>query len=186
MLNSKPNNKNYKNGLYVPINMDKILKLNDKGGFYYRSGLEHKFMIYLDNNSDVVKWNPEIVKIPYIRNAWDNKLQETHRTEHCYYPDFYYEIIKKDGTIARVLAEIKPYKDTIPPKIGENPTLNQIKNFEYDLKMYSKNMDKWRFAFEWCKVKGYEFIIIPDKKPCHLCNQKGCNYCAKGWINYLK
>lgn len=186
MLNSEPKNKNYKNGLYIPKFKDKVLKLNNKGGLFYRSSLEQKFMIYLDNNKDIIYWNTELIEIPYLKNAWSNKLCENQITEHRYYPDFYYEIRKKDGSISRVVAEVKPYKDTIAPKLPENPTLNQLKNFEYSLKEYSKNIDKWRFCYEWCKKKGYEFIIIPDKKPCELCAGKGCRNCEKGWKNYLK
>ena|ERR1700761_1073287 len=188
MLNSAPNNKNYKNGLYVPKHKDKIIKLNNQGGLFYRSGLEQKFMIYLDYNENVIYWNTELIKIPYLKNAWNNKLKEENLTEHSYFPDFYYEIKKKDGSISKVVAEVKPYKDTILPKLPDNPTLNQLKNFEYSMKEYSKNMDKWKFCYEWCKMKGYDFIIIPDKKPCEICHgsTKGCSYCEKGWRKFLK
>jgi len=186
MLNSAPTNKNYKNGLYIPINKNKIIKLNNQGGLFYRSGLEQKFMIYLDNNKDVIHWNTELIKIPYLKNAWNNKLLESTMSEHTYFPDFYYELKRKDGTISKVVCEIKPYKDTRPPSLPDNPTINQLKNFEYSLKEYSKNMDKWKFCLEWCKNKGYEFVIITDKIPCKLCGTKGCLNCNKGWVYILK
>ena len=28
---------------------------------------------------------------------------------------------------------------------------------------YSKNLDKWKYCIEWCKNKGFEFIIITDQ-----------------------
>jgi hypothetical protein len=37
MLNSKPNNSQYHQGLYVPKNKDKVIKLNSQGGLFYRS-----------------------------------------------------------------------------------------------------------------------------------------------------
>ena len=65
MLNSKPNNKNYNQGLYIPKNTDKVLKLNNQGGIYFRSSWEKKFMIYLDHNERIVSWGCEMIKIPY-------------------------------------------------------------------------------------------------------------------------
>lgn len=40
MLNSVPNNDKYNQGNYVPKNKDKVLKLNAKGGVFFRSGWE--------------------------------------------------------------------------------------------------------------------------------------------------
>ena len=42
MINSVPNNKKYHQGLFIPINKDKVIKLNSLGGLYYRSSLEKK------------------------------------------------------------------------------------------------------------------------------------------------
>jgi hypothetical protein len=42
MLNSKPNNSNYNQGNYIPQYKDKVLKLNNQGGIYYRSSWEKK------------------------------------------------------------------------------------------------------------------------------------------------
>ena len=35
MLNTAPTNKNYKNGLYIPKNKEKIIKLNNQGGLFF-------------------------------------------------------------------------------------------------------------------------------------------------------
>jgi hypothetical protein len=164
MLNSAPNKTTkYKQGNFIPKNKEKCIKLNNQGGFFYRSGLEHKLMVYLDNNESVINWNTELIKIPYRKNAWNNQLLEMTETDHIYYPDFYYELKKSDGTISRVVAEVKPEHETKPPKVPNNPTAKQLKNFEYSLKEYSKNLDKWKYCIEWCKNKGFEFIIITDK-----------------------
>lgn len=43
MINSAPRqNKKYNQGLFVPKNKDKVIKLNSQGGLYYRSSLEKK------------------------------------------------------------------------------------------------------------------------------------------------
>ena len=56
MLNSKPNNSNYNQGNYVPKNKDKVLKLNNNGGVYFRSSWEKKIMTWLDLNEKIIKW----------------------------------------------------------------------------------------------------------------------------------
>lgn len=164
MLNNAPRQNNkYKQGLFTPINKDKLLKANNAGGLYYRSGLEQKFMIYLDKNDNVIRWNSELIKVPYIKNVWDSKLCEMTKSEHNYYPDFYYELKRSDGSISRVVAEVKPFSETLEPKLAPNPTAKQLKNFEYSLKMYSSNLDKWKTCIEYCKMKGFDFIIITEQ-----------------------
>ena len=164
MLNNAPRqNTKYKQGLFIPKNIDKLLKANNAGGLYYRSGLEHKFMIYLDQNSNIIRWNSELIKIPYVKNVWDAKLTEMVKSDHHYYPDFYYELKRPDGSISRVVAEVKPLSDTMEPKLTSNPTSKQLTNFEYSLKMYSANLDKWKTCIEYCRMKGFEFIIITEQ-----------------------
>ena len=54
MLNSAPRQPGkYKQGLYTPKNKEKLIKANSYGGVFYRSGLEHKMMIYLDSNENL-------------------------------------------------------------------------------------------------------------------------------------
>lgn len=164
MLNSAPKQPGkYHQGLFTPTNKDKVIKLNSQGGLYYRSGLEQKMMIYLDNNSKIVNWGAEHLKIPYTKTEWVSENQEYKTTEHTYYPDFYYELRREDGTTSKVVAEVKPYSETIDPVLKPNPSAKQLKNFEYSLKMYNKNLSKWSYMIEYCKRKGFEFIIITEK-----------------------
>lgn len=162
MLNTRPSDTRYKQGLFTPKNKDKVIKLNNQQGLFYRSSLEHKLMVYLDNYDSVIKWNTEIIKIPYVKNAWNNETKKMVLSDHIYYPDFYYEMLKSDGTISRIVAEVKPQKSLIAPVLKPNPTAKQLRAFEYSIKEYSKNMDKWKHCIEWCKIKGFEFIIITD------------------------
>ena len=84
-------------------------------------------------------------------------------TNHTYYPDYYYELKRSDGTISKVVAEVKQYSETVEPKISSNPTAKQLKNAEYSIKMYNKNLSKWTYMIEYCQRKGFEFIIITEK-----------------------
>lgn len=167
MLNSRPNNKNYHQGNYTPNNKDKVIKLNALGGLFYRSGMELKVMKYLDFNENVIKWGAECLKIPYQMKHFDNG--DVVLKEHCYYPDFYYEL--KIGNITNiVVAEVKPmneYKmvqDLLEGKLSipVNGT-KKLKNFEYSLKMAYKNKTKFETMINWCDKKGYKFIIITEE-----------------------
>jgi hypothetical protein len=164
MLNSAPKQPGkYKQGLYTPKNKDKVIKLNSQGGLFYRSGLEQKMMIYFDNNENIINWGAEHLRIPYSKTEWVSESQEFKTTEHTYYPDFYYELKRSDGTISKVIAEVKPKSETMEPKIPAAPTSKQLKNFEYALKMYNKNLSKWTYMIEYCQKKGFEFIIITEE-----------------------
>jgi hypothetical protein len=163
MINSAPRSQGkYKQGLFIPKNKEKLIKSNSHGGVYYRSGLEHKMMIYLDNNENIITWGSEHLRIPYEKTEWSSSLNEFVTSEHSYYPDFYYELLRADGSISRVVAEVKPSSETSEPKLPNNPTAKQLKNFEYSLKMWNKNLSKWKYMIEYCQRKGFEFIIITE------------------------
>jgi hypothetical protein len=165
MLNIAPRSGGlYKQGLFIPKNKEKLIKANSKGGVYYRSSLEHKMMIYLDNNENIKFWSSEYIKIPYEKTEYVNEKETWETTKHTYYPDFYYELVRSDGSIAKVVAEVKHSSETKEPKIPHNPTAKQLKNFEYALKMWNKNLSKWKYMIEWCERKGFEFIIITEER----------------------
>lgn len=167
MLNSKPNNKNYNQGNFIPVNKDKVIKLNAQGGIYYRSGWEKKIMVWLDNSDYIIMWGAECLTIPYQMTHFNSGdlLVKSHR----YYPDFYYEIKATDGSIKKVVAEVKPQKeyqmviDLMNGNMKVPATgLKKLRGFEYDLKMAHKNKSKWETMIEWCNKKGYEFTIITE------------------------
>jgi hypothetical protein len=121
-------------------------------------------MIYLDNNENIRSWSSEYIKIPYEKTEYVNETQMWETTKHTYYPDFYYELVRSDGSVTKVVAEVKPSTETREPKIPQNPTAKQLKNFEYALKMWNKNLSKWKYMIEWCERKGFEFIIITEER----------------------
>jgi len=168
VLNSKPNNKNYNQGNYVPINKDKVIKLNSYSGVYFRSSWEKKIMHWLDHNDKIIKWGAECMKIPYQMTHFDNG--DSKIKEHCYYPDFYYEMRLDNGVLKQVVVEVKPMKEynmVIALNEGKlqvpEKGTKKLKNFEYDLKLAYKNKNKWETMINWCNKKGYEFIIITEE-----------------------
>jgi len=168
MLNSKPNNKNYNQGNYIPVNKDKVIKLNSYGGVYFRSSWEKKIMHWLDYNTNITKWGAECMKIPYQMTHFEGG--DAKVKEHCYYPDFYYEMRNAEGVLKQVVVEVKPMKEynmVIALNEGKldvpDKGMKKLKNFEYDLKQAQKNRDKWEAMISWCNKKGYEFIIITEQ-----------------------
>ena len=173
MLNSKPNNSRFHQGNFIPVNKDKVVKLNAQVGIYYRSSWEKKIMTWLDHQPYIVAWGDECLKIPYQMTHFKDGDMEVK--EHCYYPDFYYELKRSDGSIRKVVAEVKPSKEfemvqSISPvdngvatfDIPQNASLKKLKSIEYDLKMAQKNSDKWKTMIRYCEIKGYDFIVITE------------------------
>jgi len=153
-----PNNRKYKQGRYTCQNPDKYI--GDLERIYYRSSWEQKLYYYLDMNKKVSKWCAEHVTIPYEIN------ENGHYSTHRYYPDAYCEIIKSDGNTQRVVIEIKPwseYRDLEPPKEPKNKTMKSLRNYEYALRTFQKNIIKWQAAKKFCERRGMEFYIMTEK-----------------------
>jgi hypothetical protein len=145
----------YKQGKYNLIHPSKYS--GDQSVIYYRSSWEYKLYFYLDNEPRVTKWNVEGITIPYeiqINEKW-----ETHR----YHPDCYAEIQSQDGTIKRSAIEIKPYNETIPPVAPKKDTLKALENYEYRMKLFLRNLSKWKAAKEYCNKRGIEFVVLTEK-----------------------
>ena len=142
----------YYQGKYIVINRDKYL--GDEKAIWYRSSWELKFAKWCDYNSKVLYWGSEIIKIPYI--GLDGN-------EHHYYPDFYVEM-KNEGDKDNIkwIVEIKPKKESLQPIKPINETRKKLKNYEYELKTYYKNIKKWEAAYVYAKNKGLDFKIMTE------------------------
>jgi hypothetical protein len=111
----------------------------------YRSGWELKFMKYLDRQPNVLSWSSEEVIIPY-KSPIDNKW-------HRYYPDFW--VKTKQG---ETLVEIKPKKQTRPPKL--NP--KNKRRYLNEVKTWGINEAKWKAAVSVCETKGWKWQIMTE------------------------
>lgn len=156
MLNVRPeSNGKFSTGIFYPQNASKVIKLNDKGGLFFRSSWERKVMVFLDTNVNVVRWGAEFIEIQYL---------DINGHSHRYYPDFYAEFRTDDPhTYKRMVMEVKPYKETIKPQPPKATTHKALQSYEYAIKMYFKNCYKWQKAIEYCKNRGLEFFIITEK-----------------------
>lgn len=142
-------NKDYCQGKFNPKFLEKY-----KGTFpiIYRSSLEFKAMRWMDNNPNVLKWTSETIIIPYTSPV-DNKI-------HRYFTDLSCEMKMKDNSIKKLLIEVKPEKQTLPPTESAKKKKTTILYERYN---YAVNCAKWEAAKKWCNGKGYTFLILTEK-----------------------
>ena len=135
-------------GRYSPKNIKKYKGNPDK--IYYRSLWERNFMVYCDNTSAILEWGSEEVIIPYI-SPLDGR-------RHRYFPDFYIKVKQADGSIKKIIIEVKPKKQCKPPSVPKRKT----KRFINEVRTWGVNKAKWEAAIEWCNDRGMEFKILTE------------------------
>ena len=124
----------------------------DPTNIIYRSLWERKFMVYCDKNQNILEWASEEIAIPY-RSPIDNRV-------HRYFPDFYMKVKETNGNIKNYVIEVKPAKQTIPPKKPKRQTKGYIRE-AYE---YARNQAKWKMAKEFCADRQWEFKVVTEKE----------------------
>jgi hypothetical protein len=124
----------------------------------YRSLLERRFMVYLDNNPSILKWSSEEIIIPYV-SPLDNRV-------HRYFPDFYMKYKTKDNLIVEELIEVKPFSQCSPPNPKRKLTKTGRKSKRYitEVQSYIINDAKWKQAMKYCESRGWIWRIITEKE----------------------
>jgi len=118
-----------------------------------RSSWERMYMQWLDMTPSIIEWSSENVHIRY----YDPIQQRTRR----YYPDFYQRVLEKDGIYKEYIVEIKPAKETKPPrKTGKKSN----KTLRHQQATYLTNQAKFEAAEEYCDKIGMKFRIITEKE----------------------
>ena len=107
----------------------------------------------LDSHPDVIEWSSEEIILRY-RSPVDGKV-------HRYFPDFWVKKRDKDGNITCDLIEVKPLKQTQPPAVMEGKPTRRYLN---EVMTWGVNSAKWKAAREYCKDKGWNFVIITEKE----------------------
>ena len=128
-------------GKYRPQNPDKYV--GDVKNIVYRSLWERSTFKWLDQNSSIVRWNSEDVKIKYLCET-DNRI-------HTYYMDLWFQTDEGKTFIV----EIKPKGQTQVPKKPQRQTRRYIK----ESLTYVKNRSKWKAAEEYAADRGWHFEI---------------------------
>ena len=139
-------------GRFKPKNPTKYM--GDPTNIIYRSGWELKLMSYLDTHVNVLQWSSEEVVIPY-KSPIDGR-------RHRYFPDFYVEQINTNGIKEKILIEVKPKYQTIPPVVQTTKTKKPTKRYINEVKTWGINQAKWIAAEEFCKDRGWKFQIMHE------------------------
>lgn len=128
-------------GNYVIKNREKYA---GKGDPRYRSGWEHAFMRFCDNNEHILQWASESIVIPY-RHPFTGKMTN-------YVPDFLIQYRTKGNRVVTELVEIKPKKQSVV----------ESKASQRDRAVVAVNYAKWDAASKWCKRQGIVFRVITE------------------------
>ena len=113
----------------------------------YRSLWERQAFKWCENNPNVKMWNSEEVVVPY-KSTIDKKL-------HRYFVDLLIQMNDK----STYLVEIKPKKETKPPKKPKR----QTKRYINEQLTFIKNQDKWEAAAEFAEHKGWKFQVWTEE-----------------------
>jgi hypothetical protein len=128
-------------GAYVVKNKQKYV---GRGTPRYRSGWEHAFMRFLDNNDHILQWASESISIPY-RNPITGK-------QSIYVPDFLITYKNRNNQMIAEVIEIKPKKQSVvESKMKAN-----------ERAVVAVNYAKWDSATKWCKKQGLLFRVITE------------------------
>lgn len=128
-------------GIYTVKNKEKYV---GKGLPRYRSSWELTFMMFLDNNDNILQWASESISIPY-RNPITGK-------QSIYVPDFLITYRNRNNQMVAEVIEIKPKKQSvIESKMKAN-----------ERAVVAVNYAKWDQAVKWCKKQGLLFRVITE------------------------
>jgi hypothetical protein len=117
-----------------------------------RSEWERMFAQWCDVNPNVLSWSSETLTIPYF--------DPVRKRMRRYYPDFMLKALDKNKKEKVYVVEIKPLKQTLPPKKGNKTEKTKI----YEQMTYIVNNAKWKAAEEFCKRQGFIFRIFTEKE----------------------
>lgn len=150
----------YNQGYYTIQNPEKYLGNTER--IIYRSGLELKYFRLFDTSENILKWGSEITSIPYI--GPDGK-------PHMYHIDFYIEKVNaKDPLLHdKILLEVKPHEEAQrvlenkPPGPPKKHTAKSLETWEYGIREFLRNRQKWVYAMEYARQRGMKFLVATEK-----------------------
>ena len=146
--------RNYKQGLFKPRFPEKYD--GNPTQIVYRSNWENVVMKYFDQNPQIVKWSSEEVIVPYF----DKGSNKNRR----YFPDFIIKVKQSDGTLKTIMIEVKPYGQTIPPAVPKRSTRKTQQRLLEETQTYATNTSKWEAAKEFCRLRGWQFMILTERE----------------------
>ena len=138
----------FEQGFYILKHPEKYF--GDPNKVRYMSSWELEAHKFLDNDPRVIKWSSETIAIPY--------LKPTDRRVHKYYPDYFVQYKDAKGKIHNEIIEVKPYRETRPPKSKSTKT-----RIQEDI-TWAINLAKWSAAQKYCNKYGIRFRLLTEKE----------------------
>ncbi len=140
----------YHRGKYVVKNPKKYA--GDVNNVVYRSSWEKKMFVRCDLDPNIISWGSETFHVPYFSKV-DGKMRR-------YFPDIIVKYKNKKGQIVSEIIEIKPYKETIPPKkTGGKNSKSRFINAQLT---WQRNCDKWDACSAFAESKGMTFRTMDE------------------------
>jgi hypothetical protein len=132
----------YASGKFTVKNLSKYVGKREPT---YRSSWEFTFMMFCDNNPNVIQWASEPFMIPY-RNPFTGK-------NTVYVPDFMIVYIDRDGKQHAEVIEVKPTRQA-RMESARSPR---------DQASLALNIAKWEAAHAWCRRQGVRFRVVTEQ-----------------------
>lgn len=128
-------------GSYQVRNPDKYV---GRGVPRYRSGWEHAFFLFCDENPSVLQWASEAVVVKYM-HPFTGKVTN-------YIPDIFIRYRDQHGAKHTEIVEIKPRKQS----------LIEGRMSDRDRAVVTINHAKWQAARAWCQRAKIEFRVLTE------------------------
>jgi hypothetical protein len=142
---------NFAQGVYQVQNSKKYV---GKGEPRYRSGWEHAFFRFCDNNENVLEWASEAIAIKYLHPLTGKQAN--------YIPDVFIRYRTRNNKICTEIVEIKPKKQSVI----------ESKMSDRDRVVVAINHAKWAAAHAWCKRANIVFRVITEDQMFHQGTKK--------------
>lgn len=133
----------FSKGKYTPKNPSKYV---GKKLPTYRSSWEAKFMEFCDDHPNILTWDSENIKIPYVHPLTGLISNYT--------PDFMVQYIDMNGKEHVELIEIKP----------KSQSTNEAARSKKDKIDVAINAAKWESAAGWAAQRGIRFKVINESQ----------------------
>ena len=69
------------------------------------------------------------------------------------------KVKQSNGNIKEFIIEVKPKRQTKPPKKGKSR-----RNYLYEQFTWTKNQAKWAAATQYCEKRKWKFMIVTEKE----------------------
>ena len=140
-------------GRFKPNNPSKYD--GDPTNIIYRSGLELRYMQFLDSNKSVIKWSSEEVIVPYFDQA--------SKRYRRYFPDFVVTVRTPTGGTQSTMVEVKPHKQCSPPTGAMHQDGRKNRRLIKEQLTFITNSCKWEAAESYCADRQWKFVKITEK-----------------------